>query len=128
MNKKENIGRWAEKNGAELRTIASWHMARGAGETFAVVSLRVLVMRNSAIIASLELGPVMRGSSRPADSSWEPGSTEVAEANDLKVRAEATKVDNIPTTRFRGYDYVMPWELVERPNMWQKIKKLFRRG
>ena len=132
MKSKESIGHWAAKNGAQLRTLASWHMARGTGrETFAVVSLRVLVMKNSAIIASLELGPVMRGSSRPADASWEPGSPEVAEAADLKARAEGHKIDDIPATCFRGYDYVMPWEL-ERPErrclLWQKIKKLFRRG
>lgn len=38
MKKMMSIGHWAAKNGAQLRTLASWHMARGAGETFALVS------------------------------------------------------------------------------------------
>ena len=130
MSKKKvmSIGHWAEKSGAQLRTLASWHLMCGAGETFALVSLRVVVLRNSAIIASLDLGPVMRGSSRPADAGWEPGSPEVAEAEDLKVRAEATKVDHIPAVCFRGYDYVMPWERItprERMGLWKRIKRLF---
>ena len=126
--RKNSIGDWCLKNGARTTNVAYWHVVRNGRGTHAEIALRVLVLgRNGQVLAVFDRGDVMRGADRPATATWEPGSKESCEAEELQCAAEALDSMRHDVKLFRGYSRAMPWEVYQKPKpLWRRLMALIR--